>query len=92
MEDHSSNIDLLGIQPNPASTSAEIRLIVKEREDVELIIHDATGQMVRTVSYHDVGSGEQRLAVDLNELPAGAYHYTIHTKRGDLSGWMVVVR
>jgi hypothetical protein len=92
MEDYSGNIDLIGIHPNPARSSAEIRLALKERADVELMIHDATGKMVHSERYRDVATGEQRLLVDLNELPAGAYHYTIHTQSGDLSGWMVVVR
>ena len=60
--------------PNPFNPSTNIRFTVRERGDVQVVLYDLTGRLLRTLHTGLVQAGEtQTLRVDAAGLPSGTY-------------------
>jgi hypothetical protein len=63
--------------PNPADNSTVISYIIPERGDVSLVINNMLGQQVKVLQTGIQQAGPHSVEVDLNELSAGIYYYTL---------------
>lgn len=69
--------DLEGAYPNPATESAEFGYTLAAAQDVRMDLYDAAGQLVRSQDEGRRERGTHRCAIDLADLPAGVYTYTV---------------
>lgn len=76
---------LLGVYPNPVSTSVRIGINVPFAQDAALRITDALGRTVLETS-PILLSGEQWIEIDARAWPTGAYNFTLRTQEGLESG------
>jgi hypothetical protein len=64
----------ISVIPNPAGSSAELHLLVRQTGDVRVTIHDMLGEAIREIPrLTATDSGEYTLQLDLAGLPAGSY-------------------
>jgi hypothetical protein len=63
--------------PNPASATTTIRYHIPERStSARLTLTNASGQVIRTVSLNNRGTGQ--LSLSTSSMAAGTYHYTLY--------------
>jgi hypothetical protein len=64
----------ISVIPNPAGSSAELHLLVRQTGDVRVTIHDMLGEAIREIPRLTANdSGEYTLQLDIAGLPAGSY-------------------
>jgi len=59
--------------PNPAATTASVRLALAQAGPVRATLYDALGRRVATLTEGPLAAGDHTLAVPVGSLPAGAY-------------------
>ena len=59
--------------PNPAATTASVRLVLAQAGPVRATLYDALGRRVATLTEGPLAAGDHTLAVPVGSLPAGAY-------------------
>jgi hypothetical protein len=69
--------------PNPASNQTTLKFSLPQEMTVKVAIYDLTGRMVKAVSKGKMPSGDNAITVDLNNLAAGVYTYTLETENGE---------
>lgn len=69
----------LSLYPVPARDILHVDIDLDEASDVQMIISDITGKERKNVSYL-LGSGQQNLAINTEDLAQGLYLYTIRVK------------
>jgi len=79
---------LLGVLPNPASSSTRLGLSLTSGQRVELVVTDMNGRVVLSRSA-ELGAGEQWLRVELSKLAGGVYPFTVKTADRVLTGRIV---
>jgi hypothetical protein len=67
--------------PNPFSTATDIRYDLLRSSAVSITVRDQAGRLVRSLDRGREEAGSHELRVDLRDLPAGVYYYTL--KAGD---------
>ena len=85
---------LLGvsISPNPARDNAECTFTLKDQRDINISLHDLNGRFVRTMIFNELKpSGENKVPLMLEGVPAGAYLLAIRTERGEQAVQQLVV-
>lgn len=77
--------------PNPAQGQTTIRLeLPTAAKDVNLRIIDTQGKTVFTQNLKSLPAGQQQIAVDISQLPAGTYFYSIIADGQTAAATMVV--
>lgn len=71
----------LKIYPNPVTTQLYIHFILTENSPFDLVIFNASGQVVKAIANEPSASGEQQFRVN-NDLPKGIYFLKLTTKKG----------
>jgi aminopeptidase N len=66
--------ELTGVEPNPFSTSTNIRYYIPENTNVEIRILDVTGKLITTLMDSRQDQGEHIIAMDGSNLAAGLYY------------------
>ena len=69
--------------PNPTSGLTTLTFTLPQQMAVKIAIYDITGRMVKAVSKGKMPSGDNNLTVDLSNLAAGVYTYTIENEQGE---------
>jgi len=64
---------LAKVFPNPASTDVNIALDLKKASTVTVTMSNMLGQQLATQNYSNLPTGNNRLDLDVNALPAGMY-------------------
>jgi hypothetical protein len=60
--------------PNPSRGASRVRLTVADGQDVDVVVYDVTGRLVRSLFSGPVAAGQTlELALDGRSLPAGVY-------------------
>lgn len=67
--------------PNPFEESIILELKSEKTEEVEILISNLTGQIVKTNQYELV-SGQNRITIDNSELSSGLYVLSVHYTDG----------
>jgi len=79
--------------PNPASSSTSVEFELPKNADfVTLQIADFNGNMVRKVNYGQMTEGKHTVDVQIKDLPAGTYTYTITTDNHQETKKMSIAR
>jgi hypothetical protein len=87
-----STLQLLGVEPNPFSTTTTIRFRMRRSGDVRLTLRDAAGNIVHHVEHTNMMAGEGRITLEPGGLASGVYFYTIEAGGSAVSGRLVLVR
>ena len=69
--------------PNPVSGLTTLKFTLPQGMSVKIAIYDLTGRLVKAVTKGKMLSGENSITVDLTNLAAGAYTYTLDTENGE---------
>ncbi|NOZ45238.1 MAG: T9SS type A sorting domain-containing protein [Chlorobi bacterium] len=77
--------------PNPASTTTTIKYRIDRTSDVTLSVYDVTGKRVVMVDEGNVSSGRHEVTIDVSELNAGIYYYTLNADHFESTKKMVVI-
>jgi hypothetical protein len=67
------------IFPNPAQDFVNVEFTLTQTEDINMVIYNLNGQVVKTVSEGKLGVGEQKRQVNISDLPYGNYILQITT-------------
>lgn len=78
--------------PNPARVSAEVVFQLKRPARIRLSLIDVRGEEAQQIDAGLMGSGEQRLMLDLNGLPNGSYRYILEIDNDRAAGELIVTR
>lgn len=78
--------------PNPARDRAEIRYAMERGGEVTIELFDGSGRQVGMLEQGVRDAGEHRVMVDLSQLAAGAYRYTLRVGGVILNRSLTVVR
>jgi PKD repeat protein len=62
----------IGLYPNPASKAVTVQFVLGASADVTINLLDVTGRLLVQQEQH-LDAGEQSLAIDIEQLPAGTY-------------------
>jgi len=87
-----NGLSLHGAFPNPASDRSTIRFSLEKPSFVEISLLDMTGKTMLTIRRDNLGAGEQALDLNVADIPAGSYLYTVRTASSALAGKMTVVK
>lgn len=68
--------------PNPTRTEINIPYTVTQSKQVEITITNIMGQTVKSVSNQNVSAGQYVSTINVADLPAGMYFYTLKTDSG----------
>lgn len=78
--------------PNPSRGEALIGYTLGTSGAVKLELHDAVGRLVATYDEGTRSAGEHHLRIDLSNMPAGNYTYTLYSGRYRASRTMIVLK
>ena len=73
----------MAISPNPTTNQTTLQFTLPQEMSVKIALYDMTGRMVKAVSKGKMQSGNNAISVDLNNLAAGVYTYTLETENGE---------
>jgi hypothetical protein len=77
-------------QPNPFSSNSEVLIWLENQADVTLEITNVMGQVVSTVTYSELGAGNQILKINGDNLTSGVYFYTVKTSTNSVTQKMMI--
>lgn len=86
------NLQTVNVYPNPASGSAFITFGVTVAADIQVVMTDMTGKLVKQLYAGKNISGGQMLPVDLNGVEAGIYLITITDGKHNNSAKITVAK
>ncbi len=69
--------------PNPTSGLVTLKFTLPQEMTIKIAIYDMTGRMVKAVSKGKMPSGDNNLIVDVSNLAAGVYSYTLENENGE---------
>lgn len=76
--------------PNPFAGQTSIKVNLLAGSQLEMQIHDLTGQLVKTLSFGKVAHGLHRLDIDASDLNAGIYFYTLSDGSNRITKKMII--
>ncbi len=87
------DLTFFGNYPNPATEKTHIRFALESATGVTLTISDLNGRTLRTIPAVQYAAGTHEIPVNVSDLAAGNYIYTITTgKGGAVASQLSVVR
>ncbi|MBI3259066.1 MAG: T9SS type A sorting domain-containing protein [Ignavibacteriae bacterium] len=89
----SGALSAVNISPNPASESAECTFALENPRDVYISLHEVSGRFVKTMIHNEhKTSGEQKVPLLLQSIPAGAYLVAISTSKGEQAVIQLIIQ
>jgi hypothetical protein len=85
-----NDFDVLQNYPNPASGITTIKVNIRKDTELTLEMTNMMGQKVMTTDAGNVKPGMNSIVLDVSELPAGVYFYTIKATDTEVSKKMIV--
>lgn len=101
MPESSVNIDLstlavnnikdakLSVYPNPFTDQVTIAFDLKSVSDVNVLIYDTNGRVVKSLQKANQKSGTNNLTIPTNDLKTGIYFYSLKTNSGQINGKLI---
>ncbi len=80
------------ISPNPANEMAVLNFTLDFESDVTVNIQNSLGQIIKSMSLSNAQAGLNTINVITNDLPAGAYFYTINVNGKSQTKLLNVIR
>ncbi|MCC5916007.1 MAG: T9SS type A sorting domain-containing protein [Cryomorphaceae bacterium] len=72
--------DKFKVFPNPAKTYTKVNLELNSYGDVNMMVRDMSGRVVRSATFRQVAPGESQLELNLEGLPTGTYILQVGTQ------------
>lgn len=89
----SGALSAVNISPNPASESAECSFTLESPRDIYISLHEVSGRFVKTMIHNEPKtSGEQKVPLLLQGVPAGAYLVAISTSKGEQAVIQLIIQ
>ncbi len=73
----------MAVSPNPTTHQTTLQFTLPQEMSVKIALYDMTGRMVKAIMKGKMPSGDNAISVDLNNLAAGVYTYTLETENGE---------
>ena len=86
------DLSIFAASPNPANTTININFSVAKPAAVEIQVYDITGKIVKTIKNNDVVTGKNAISVDVSNLEAGSYLYSIDANGNKMFSKFVVTK
>ncbi|HTA61246.1 MAG TPA: T9SS type A sorting domain-containing protein [Bacteroidia bacterium] len=86
------DLSIYAASPNPANTSININFAVAKPATVEIQVYDITGKIVKTIKNNDVVAGKNAISVDVSNLEAGSYMYSINANGNKMFSKFIVTK
>jgi len=84
------DFSLLQNTPNPANSTTVINYNMKTANTVSLSIVDVTGKIVKTINEGTKSFGSHSLTLDVKDLSAGVYSYTLTVGENQITKRMII--
>lgn len=86
------DLSIFAASPNPTSTSININFSVAKTAAVEIEVYDITGKIVKTVKNNEVAAGKNVISIDVTNLDAGSYMYSINANGTKMFSKFIVTK
>jgi hypothetical protein len=86
------DLSIFAASPNPANTTININFSVAKPATVEVQVYDITGKIVKTIKNSDVVTGKNAISVDVTNLEAGSYLYSINANGNKMFSKFIVTK
>ncbi len=73
IKDDDNALNVLKVYPNPADNHVTVELNLTAKSDVNIVLRDLNGKMVRSVQYNKLAADVEELTVNVEGLPTGTY-------------------
>ncbi len=90
--DESFRFDLYQNYPNPFNLETEIEFELSYNGDVQILIYDMLGRVVKSFNLGEVGAGRHRFRFNSCEMPSGVYFYMLRMRNLFKIKKMIVLR
>lgn len=77
-----TEFSFIGPTPNPIVDQAIFDLNLKKSSNVNVVLYDLNGRLLKTITNADLGVGLHTISFDTNDLAAGEYFVTLNTDYG----------
>jgi Secretion system C-terminal sorting domain len=85
-------MSLIMITPNPSAGNVKISYQVKQKGNVKISIHNASGRLVNNLVLNAVTIGEHTFPLNCQSLPAGVYFVSVEMPDGILRQHVTIVK
>lgn len=79
LRQHNSIIETVGeslsldVYPNPAKDNTYLSLMSTQQQNIEILLKDLSGKIVKKIFNGTVSQGEQTMFLETNDMPSGCY-------------------
>jgi hypothetical protein len=88
-----ADLNLYAATPNPAGTRVNVNFSLSSASKVTIDVFDLSGKLVRNITKEaNFAVGKHSVAIDLSDLEAGSYLYTIQAGGAKMASKFVVVK
>ncbi|MFN5912747.1 MAG: T9SS type A sorting domain-containing protein [Bacteroidota bacterium] len=77
INEENANVAISEVYPNPASAETTVKYSLNNAEEVQVVVLDVTGKIVKTVANGLQNAGEHTVTFDASDLASGVYHVNI---------------
>ncbi len=92
VNENNGNIVSLQNVPNPAVNNTVIHYTLKEAGDVSISVFDITGKKILSQSHGVQTAGNHQMKLDVSDLTAGMYFYTLNAGSNKMTSKMTIVK
>ncbi len=78
-------VETFEVFPNPASSEITVAFNFPSNEKITIEVYDPLGKKAKSIPTKNYASGENKIALDLSELPQGVYFIQFTTTNGTLT-------
>ena len=80
------------VYPNPANKKTVFEIVLHEPEEIQIEIYDISGKRIKEFNQGLLYSGINSVVINMTELKAGVYFYTIQTENKLLNGKLQILK
>lgn len=89
----SGSLSLYGAFPNPAANNVNLTFSLDNASKVEIEVYDMTGRVVKSIKNNEMfATGKHSVSIDITNLEAGSYMYSINAEGNRLASKFVVTK
>jgi type IX secretion system substrate protein len=85
-------LTIYAASPNPTNSSININFSVATSANVGIEIYDITGKVVKSISNNSFASGKNSINVDVTNLEAGTYMYSVNANGNRMFSKFIVTK
>jgi len=86
------NLSLFAASPNPTNGHIDINFALQTTAEVEVQVYDLAGNILKSIKTNTLAQGTNKVGVDLADLAAGSYLYSVNATGKKVFSKFVVVQ